>query len=283
MIAFIGSVFSPYYAWSGRRDPYDHVSINIALYGKPRRWAMVDRGKAALDHGPDHFSVGPSALRWEADCLIIDVDEITVPLPGRLRGQIRFWPKADQPRGFALDTKNRHHWWPYAPFGRIEADFESPRLSWSGHGYADTNTGTQAMEADFEGWTWSRASTDTGATLFYEPRERSGARHLIAFDVDHNGEMRMRDAPPKVQLKTGLWGIKRTTRSEDVTRTGIAQTMLDVPFYTRDALNLVLDGKPCPAVHESLNLNRFASPWVKMLLPFKMPRRAGWPSAKQAS
>jgi hypothetical protein len=32
VIAFVGSVFSPYYHWAGRRDPDDHVCINVALY-----------------------------------------------------------------------------------------------------------------------------------------------------------------------------------------------------------------------------------------------------------
>ena len=42
IIAFIGSVFSPYYAWSGRTDPYNHCAINLALYGpRSSRWAMV--------------------------------------------------------------------------------------------------------------------------------------------------------------------------------------------------------------------------------------------------
>jgi carotenoid 1,2-hydratase len=27
------------------------------------------------------------------------------------------------------------------------------------------------------------------------------------------------------------------------------------------------------AVHETLDLRRFASPWVQVLLPFRMPRR----------
>ena len=36
LIAFIGSVFSPYYAFrrrSGRIDPLDHCALNVALYG----------------------------------------------------------------------------------------------------------------------------------------------------------------------------------------------------------------------------------------------------------
>ena len=35
LIAFIGSVFSPYYAWRAARrgDPLDHCALNVALYG----------------------------------------------------------------------------------------------------------------------------------------------------------------------------------------------------------------------------------------------------------
>ena len=33
VIAFIGSVFSPWYRWSGRRDPANHCCINVATYG----------------------------------------------------------------------------------------------------------------------------------------------------------------------------------------------------------------------------------------------------------
>ena len=279
MIAFVGSVFSPYYAWSGRKDPYDHVCINVALYGPKSRWAMTERGKSTLDHGPDHFSVGPSSLHWDGDTLVIDVNEVTVPLPSRLKGQIRLTPDVGQPTHFALDSQARHHWWPYAPFGRIEAQFDNPALSWSGHGYADTNTGTAALEADFTGWTWSRAGTADGAVIFYEPQERSGAAQTIAIKVASDGSVTHREVPPLVKLKPGFWRVARHTRSEDPARTGITQTFIDAPFYTRDALQLVLDGKPCPAVHESLDLDRFAHPVVKLMLPFKMPRRARWPAS----
>ena len=34
IIAFIGSVFSPWYSWSGRKNPHDFCSINIVTYGK---------------------------------------------------------------------------------------------------------------------------------------------------------------------------------------------------------------------------------------------------------
>jgi carotenoid 1,2-hydratase len=34
-----------------------------------------------------------------------------------------------------------------------------------------------------------------------------------------------------------------------------------------------LFGEAATAVHESLDLDRFASPWVQAMLPFRMPRR----------
>ena len=33
VIGFIESVFSPWYAWSGRRDPANHCCINVVTYG----------------------------------------------------------------------------------------------------------------------------------------------------------------------------------------------------------------------------------------------------------
>jgi carotenoid 1,2-hydratase len=47
LIAFIGSVFSPYYAWARRRgggDPEHHCALNVALYGAGgKRWALTER------------------------------------------------------------------------------------------------------------------------------------------------------------------------------------------------------------------------------------------------
>ena len=49
-------------------------------------------------------------------------DEITAPLPARLRGQIRVHPLAWSPESYALDSARRHRWWPVAPCSRIEVE-----------------------------------------------------------------------------------------------------------------------------------------------------------------
>ena len=45
-------------------------------------------------------------------------------------------------------------------------------------------------------------------------------------------------------------------------------TLEDTPFYARSVL---VNGSDL-TMHESLSLDRFRSPWVQVMLPFRMPR-----------
>ena len=69
LIAFVGSVFSPYYAWARRRgpvDPSNHCAINVALYGVAgKRWAMTERDRPALQRSTERLAVGRSILTIE--------------------------------------------------------------------------------------------------------------------------------------------------------------------------------------------------------------------------
>ena len=72
LIAFIGSVFSPYYAWARRRrrpraaDPLHHCALNVALYGDGgKRWAMTERGRASVLRERVHAGHRPEPLRWD--------------------------------------------------------------------------------------------------------------------------------------------------------------------------------------------------------------------------
>jgi len=92
LIAFIGSVFSPYYAAARRRGPADprhYVALNVALYGDVRRWTMTERGRTRLHTDATQMVVGPSALTWRDDRLTFDINEVTMPIPSRLRGTVR--------------------------------------------------------------------------------------------------------------------------------------------------------------------------------------------------
>ena len=69
-----------------------------------------------------------------------------------------------------------------------------------------------------------------------------------------------------------IWRIGRGTRCEPEFAAHIDRTLEDTPFYTRSVVRTRLLGRDSAAVHESLNLDRFASGWVQAMLPFRMPR-----------
>jgi carotenoid 1,2-hydratase len=65
--------------------------------------------------------------------------------------------------------------------------------------------------------------------------------------------------------------VERLTRAEGVPR--IVRTLENAPFYARSHIATRIEGVETEAIHESLDLRRFSANWVRMLLPFRMPRR----------
>ncbi|MFM7084976.1 MAG: carotenoid 1,2-hydratase [Hyphomicrobium sp.] len=279
LIAFIGSVFSPYYLRARRKsegDPTHHVALNVALYGKKgHRWTMTERGRESLHQTVRSLAIGPSSLEWDGQDLIIKIDEITVPFPSRLKGTVRLTPSALMSSVFTLDSKGEHLWCPIAPISRVEVRFEDG-LSWQGNGYFDWNGGLSPLESSFKSWHWSRASDQSGAVIFYDVSRRDGEEDGLALHVDPTGKVKSITPPPSANLpSTGLWRIRRLTRSEVSAKCRIVKTLEDTPFYARSLITSHVDGKELLAMHESLYLDRFVSPLVQWMLPFRMPRRTG--------
>ncbi len=269
-------MFSPYYAWARRQgpvDPANHCAFNIALYGdRGKRWAMTERGQTSMQRDATHFEVGPSRMHWHADALHIDIDEICVPLPRRIRGRIRVLPNALVEHTAHLDVAGRHRWRPLAPSARIEVMLESPALHWTGNAYLDSNDGDEPLESTVRDWCWSRADVREGSAVLYDVRERSGDRTSLALTFARDGSVGTFTPPPLAALPTTGWRIARATRSDN----GIARverTLEDTPFYARSLIDAQLLGQSIRAVHESLDLDRFRSPIVQAMLPFRMPRR----------
>ncbi len=276
LIAFVGSVFSPYYAWARRRgepEADNHCALNVALYGAPgRRWACTERGSAAIARDALRYAIGASAISWDGDALTIDIKEVGCPLPRRLRGKVRLHPRALPGHRFSLDADGRHRWHPIAPCARIEVEMTDPALRWSGAGYLDSNDGDEPLERAFSYWTWSRANHRDDAVLLYDAARRAGGSLNLALRFDARGGMERIASPPAVALPPSLWRVARATRSEDGAAR-VMDTFEDGPFYARSLVSTRLGGADVKAMHESLSLDRFAKPWVQALLPFRMPRR----------
>ena len=277
MIAFIGSVFSPYYALARRRgqgDPSNHCCINVALYGSAgKRWAMTERGRESLSRDSTHLSLGPSSLRWNGSELTIDVRETTVPIPSRLRGRIRVHSGAVNAKTFTLRDTGTHQWRPVMPLARVDVDFGAGGVKWSGSGYFDHNRGAEPLEDGFSNWTWCRSVSRDHTTIFYDMAGRGSSCPGLAMTISRNGEITDAEAPPVQHLRSSKWGIPRSTRSDAASRPSVVETLEDTPFYARSVVSASIAGQPKRMIHESLSLDRFAAPWVQVMLPFKMPRR----------
>jgi len=272
IIGFVGSVFSPYYFRARKRGDTaaeNHCAINVALYGKAKRWAMTERGSRHVSRDVDVFAVGPSSMRWSGQELVIEINERCMPLPRSLRGRVRLQAKHFYDEPVALDENGKHFWQAVAPDARVRVEFESPKLSWAGRAYHDMNWGVEPLEACFRNWTWLRANSSTGTHVVYNLAHRGGGRFTFARTFD-NGAVSSSEAPKSFALRRGFWGMERRVLSE--AQPQLLGAFEDAPFYTRNHVAVTLDGKPCEAFHESLSLSRFSHPIVQIMLPFRMPR-----------
>jgi carotenoid 1,2-hydratase len=276
VIAFIGSVFSPYYAWARRRaeaDPFNHCALNVALYSKRSKlWSMTERGASQVHSAPASLSIGNSAMRWTGHALEILIDERCAPVPRRLQGVIRISPQALCEQSFDLDAAGRHQWTPFAPCANLEVQMRKPHIEWRGIGYLDHNHGVCPLESDFEQWTWSRSSDGESATVFYDVEPRNTPPRSLALRIGRNGSVEAIAAPPLVPLPGTGWGIARRARADSAPEASVIRTLEDAPFYARSLLETRVHGSRGRVIHESLNLRRFSSRWVQCLLPFRMPR-----------
>jgi carotenoid 1,2-hydratase len=283
VIAFIGSVFSPWYAWARRRGPapaIDHCAMNVVLYGAGgKRWAMTERGSAAVHRSPRELAIGRSRMAWDGAALTIEVDEVTAPIPSRIRGTIRLIPAAVAGHVVSLDAGGCHGWSPIAPRARVEVALSHPGRSWRGDAYFDSNWGTRALERDFSSWTWARAPMGDGAAVIYDVARRDGTDLAVALRYGADGGAAPFTAPPMVAMRRSFWGLPRVTRSESTAR--VTQTLEDAPFYGRAVVGARWLGQDLTAMHENLSLDRFDTPWMRLMLPFKAPR--AWPAARRVS
>jgi len=276
IIGFIGSVFSPYYKHARRKglvDPENFSSINVALYSRgAARWAMTERAKSQVTRSRDHFCIGPSQMHFSDAGLTIDIDEKAFPFIAPVRGTIRLIPTALPTTRFYLDENGKHVWQPLAPAARIEVDMREPALAWSGTAYFDHNCGAEPIEDGFAEWDWSRSDAGQSGIVLYDTLPRQGVPRHLALRFNGDGSIEDFEPPPRQNLSTSLWRIKRRTRSEGEGTARILRTFEDAPFYSRAMIESRLFGRNLMGVHESLSLNRFCNPVVQAMLPFRMPR-----------
>ncbi|MEQ9500447.1 MAG: hydratase [Deltaproteobacteria bacterium] len=233
---------------------------------------MTERGKNDVDRTADEFVIGPSTVAWRGGAMELEIREVTFPIVSSLVGRVRLEPEIVQTRRFELDEAGRHIWSPVAPRARVEVELTKPSVAWRGSAYLDTNWGSEPLESAFVDWSWSRCGIGGDAVLHYDVQPRRGPARGIATRFDASGASEDIVAPDFRPLPTSAWGVKRNVRSQGDAE--LVRTLENAPFYNRNVVRTELFGTEVVGVHESLSLDRFAHPIVKLMLPFRMPRRA---------
>jgi carotenoid 1,2-hydratase len=304
IILFVGSVFSPSYArarkclGSGRDGEVElaaaerFCAVNVALYdlregGRAGAWALNEHADFARDR--ESLRIGSSSVRWTEPApgqpeLVIELDERATLFFGRpgppLRGRVRLRPATIFAPRVELDrwqAAPRHRWYPVAPHARVEVELDEPKLRFSGSGYHDVNEGDEGLEQGFASWNWLRCDLGEATTIAYDVIDHAGRPHARAWRfAAERGEIEAipeGELGPAVALPTTRWGVARAVRSDPGHPPSLVQTLEDAPFYSRNLVRVRLGGREGAAMHESIDLRRFARAWVRFLLGFKINRR----------
>jgi carotenoid 1,2-hydratase len=249
--------------------------MNVAVYGRSgSRWAMTERRASDLEQTAASIRIGPSWMSWDGDALDLWIDEIGCPRPLRTRGRIRLTEGVHTPQSFVIDEHGKHTWQPLLTSARVEVDLQHPSLRWSGSGYVDSNFGSEPLGAAFRSWNWARTSMSKGTVVQYDVVPRDGESHSLTVMLDRDGVPRDAELPMRRQLPpTSIWRIARSARADQASALDVVRTLEDTPFYSRSLLAANILGERSAIVHESLDMERFANPFVKFMLAFRMPRR----------
>ena len=277
IIAFIGSVFSPYYRKSGRNIPLDHSCLNVALYGKRgARWVMTERGQSDTVQHRDALQIGPSSMRWDNDRLIIEIEErdirLGIPWRRRVAGQIVLTPEVLNDHSFKLDADGQHHWHTIAPRARIDVRMERARRDVVRQRLSRRQSRQRTDRGRFRDWHWSRAHAGEDVAVIYEGNRRDGSHFGSALRFDKTGH------PARGGTAAGR-APARDIVGHEASDPGGPRPCIgyqDLGGFRRSMPDSTLDmrifGKKVTAMQESISLDRLVNPVIQFMLPYKMPR-----------
>ncbi len=293
VIAFVGSVFSPWYRKArdaGTSDPLAHCAINVALHGPHGNiWVFTERPRQAHHRTASQLDLGGGTkMRWQDGQLVVTLDEQTKPFFERmvpqLRGELRLEPGTLHGQPLALDAQGLHRWWCIAPHARLEVTLVQPEVRFSANAYHDANHGLVPLESSFGGWNWCRGSVRAGTAVTYDTVDSAGHLRRLGIVFGRDGSRHAFRPENEVDLGRATWGIDRGVRSEGNAR--VLRTLEASPFYARSLVQLHWLGQTTTGIHETLNLQRFSAPWVRFLLPWRIRRErvnAATPALEEAA
>lgn len=233
---------------------------------------MTERAGRHAIRTADTYVLGPSRVCWEGNDLILTLDERCAPLPQALTGTITVHAGAHPATIFDLTGNGRHHWQPIAPASRVSVDLATPALKWSGNAYLDSNWGSEPLEDGFQQWDWARFATDDGCIVAYDMVPQTGDQRSLGVHFGADASVNDVSLPGAMPLGRTIWGLNQTSRCDPGHSLRRLASFEDVPFYSRNHIQSVINDQTLSGVHETFNGQRLRKQWVKALLPFRMPR-----------
>ena len=276
-------MFSPWYASAieggHRPEARAHVALNVALYdrGATRAWIFAEHDGRTSALTSRSMAIGASTVEHEGDDVVVRVDETTSPFPRpgarRLRGQIRVRGVEPSTLGpIALDARNKHLWWPIAPRAVVDVHFPELGISFSGDGYHDANAGDEPLGAAFRSWTWGRWHLGRRTAIAYDTVLCDGTTRERTLSVGDTAVHDISRDVSRTPLGRGAWGVPLRSACDGGGGARLVRRLEDSPFYARGIAETELFGQRATGIVESLDLQRFAAPWVRLLLPFRSRR-----------
>jgi carotenoid 1,2-hydratase len=247
--------------------------VNVALYSDHKAsWAFTHYQRTAVSCSPDALVIAGNHFDWTPREFTCRIQERGVPWPVSLRGTVSLKRAEHGVTQIPLTPDGRHVWQALIPRGRVAVEFERPALRWEGYGYLDSNYGSAPLHQGFKRWSWLRAHGLHSTHVVYDvtPRVRPAVRHALRFS---SGQWQRLASPLRTaRVPVSVWRVPRAVAADFGTQPHVIRTLEDAPFYARSMMRTTLEGEPLTAMHESLCLDRFQSPWVRSILPFRMRR-----------
>lgn len=283
-IYFVGGVFSAHYAdrlADGQAaSPFEHPMVNLALYDRARRvsWVFSEYPQQELvieRPDLDLRIAGSRVQRDEAGSYTLTVDDDDFPAGRRVELSARFRPIAPalELNAPGLDDRGRHFWGAAAPACEVQVECPTLGWRWSGHGYHDVNHGLEPLHAGFRHWSWGRANIEGRTQLFYDAVDIEGRRRRR---IHSDGIWLGEDGDDSLETSLSPWLLRVPTRwRAPGLRVDEQRRWESSPFYTRGVSTFESPSGRAEGVSEHVDLQRFASPFVRWMLRYRIYRRPG--------
>ncbi len=266
--AFLGSSF----AVRGTEDDRSGRGAVLACLrgcGGPR-WSMTRRGGDEIMRWPRALVIGLNTVFWSGTALSLGIDDVTAPLPGRIRGVVHVHLAALPDHRIPLDAPGLHRWRPFAPCARVSVAMERPACAWEGVGWADAHEGDVPLDETFLDWSRSRTRPGGTSVVMHELRLRDGGIARAAYRVDAAGGIERCETERAAALPPTRWRLERRVPA-DTGAARIIATLADTPLYARTLAEAPLHGEQARILHETLSFERLRRGWGRLLLSMRSP------------